>query len=162
MSTVEKLQARAGALEATGTFLLRYGLVCVLLYFGAFKFTAVEAQAIQPLVANSPLMGWLYRVADVQGVSNLIGAAELVIAVLLAIRPWAPRLSAFGSLAAIGMFLTTLSFLVTTPGLWGNVPGFALPVPNEAGAFLLKDLFLLGAAVSTAGEALRGSAIRGA
>ena len=31
---------------------------------------------------------------------------------------------------------------------------FPLPVPNEAGAFLLKDVFLLGAAIWTAGEAL--------
>jgi hypothetical protein len=30
-------------------------------------------------------------------------------------------------------------------------------VPNEAGAFLLKDVFLLGAALSTAAEALSAS-----
>ena len=53
------------------------------------------------------------------------------------------------------MFATTLSFLVTTPGVWVSVPGFPLPVPNEIGAFLLKDLFLPGAALWSAAEALR-------
>jgi uncharacterized membrane protein YkgB len=50
------------------------------------------------------------------------------------------------------MFLTTLSFLVTTPGVWLQVEGF--PAPSETAAFILKDVFLLGAAISTAGEAL--------
>ena len=53
------------------------------------------------------------------------------------------------------MFATTLSFLVTTPGVWVSVPGFPLPVPNEIGAFLVKDLFLLGAALWSGAEALR-------
>jgi hypothetical protein len=39
---------------------------------GVLKFTAGEAQGIQPLVANSPLMFWLYRIFSVQGVSNPI------------------------------------------------------------------------------------------
>jgi len=46
----------------------------------------------------------------------------------------------------------TLSFLVTTPGIWLWVEGF--PAPSEAAAFLLKDVFLLGAAICTAGEAI--------
>jgi len=41
------------------------------------------------------------------------------------------------------MFLTTLSFLITTPNV------------GEASGFLLKDLTLLGAAIWTAGEALQ-------
>jgi uncharacterized membrane protein YkgB len=56
-------------------------------------------------------------------------------------------------MAAIGMFFVTLSFLVTTPGLWQWVDGF--PAPDGAAAFLLKDAFLLGAAMVTAGEASR-------
>jgi uncharacterized membrane protein YkgB len=51
------------------------------------------------------------------------------------------------------MFLTTLSFLATTPGAWAIVEGFI--VPAGAGGFLIKDIFLLGAALWTAGEALR-------
>jgi len=142
-------------LEAGGGAVLRYGLVGILVYFGAFKFTAAEAAAIEPLLANSPLFSWLYGVLSVQAASNLIGASELVIAGLIAARPVSAAASAVGSLLAVGMFLSTLSFLVTTPGVWAWVPGFALPVPGATGGFLLKDVFLLGAALWSAGEALR-------
>src|SRR5215216_912735 len=36
---------------------LRYGLVLLLLMWGGAKFSAFEATAIQPLVANSPFLG---------------------------------------------------------------------------------------------------------
>jgi uncharacterized membrane protein YkgB len=147
----------APRLESVGGGILRYGLVVILFFFGAFKFTAVEAQAIQPLVANSPLMGWLYAFLGVQGVSNLIGVTEIVVGLLIASRPFTPRLSALGSLGAVVTFVLTLSFLASTPGVWVQVPGFPLPVPDSTGAFLVKDLFLLGAAVWSAGEALRAS-----
>jgi uncharacterized membrane protein YkgB len=127
--------------------------VCILLYFGLFKFTPTEAQAIQQLLEHSPLLSWLYSILDVGAVSRVIGVTELAIAAAILARPWSRSLSTAGSLAAIGMFLITLSFLVTTPGLWHWVDGF--PAPSEGAAFLLKDIFLLGAAVATAGEALQ-------
>jgi reactive chlorine resistance protein C len=147
-SAVEKLEVAGGAI-------LRYGLVAIVLFFGAFKFTAAEANGIQPLVGHSPLLSWLYSVGSVRAVSDGIGAVEIALALLIASRRWSPRLSAIGSLGAIGMFATTLSFLFTTPGVWISVPGFPLPVTNEIGAFLIKDLFLLGAAVWSAAESLR-------
>jgi reactive chlorine resistance protein C len=142
----------AGGLATAGAAILRYGLVAILVYFGAFKFTAVEADAIRPLVTHSPLLSWLYGVLSVQGVSDLIGTTEILFAALVALRPVAPRLAALGSLGAAGTFVTTLSFLVTTPGIWQHVPGFPVAVPSTVGAFLLKDVFLLGAAVWTAGD----------
>ena len=142
----------AALLRRAATYLLRYGLVVIIAWFGAFKFTPAEAHAIQPLLANSPLLHWLYAVLDGQSASRAIGTVELLIAGLIAVRPWWPRLSAAGSLAAVGMFLTTLSFLATTPGAWARVDGFV--VPGEAGAFIIKDVFLLGAALWTASEAL--------
>jgi len=137
---------------------LRYGLVLLVLWFGLFKFTPTEAQAIQPLVANSPLLSWLYALTDVRGASRLIGIAEIVIALLIAARPISSRASALGSLGATVMFLTTLSFLASTPGSWGRVDGFL--VPTGAGGFLIKDLLLLGAALWTAYEALTASRSR--
>lgn len=52
-------------LQALGTFMTRYGLVVVFAWIGAMKFTAYEANGIQPLVANSPLMSWLYNIFSV-------------------------------------------------------------------------------------------------
>ena len=51
------------------------------------------------------------------------------------------------------MFLTTLSFMLTTPGVWD--PFF--PALSATGSFLIKDLVLLGASAFTAGEALRAA-----
>lgn len=150
-----RLAVTLGAsLSNSGIGLLRYGLVGILLFFGSFKFTGAEAQAIQPLVSNSPLMSWMYSILSVQAVSNVIGTTELIFAVLIATRAFNATLSAIGSIGAIGMLLTTLSFLITTPGAWMSVPGFPLPVTSATGAFLIKDIFLLGGAIVTAGEAL--------
>ena len=62
----------AGALRGVSTVLFRYGLVVIIAWFGAFKFTPAEAQAIQPLVANSPLLSWLYAVRGEIGASRVI------------------------------------------------------------------------------------------
>jgi uncharacterized membrane protein YkgB len=146
--------ARVATIENVGTGILRYGVVFLLLAIGALKFAEFEAKAIQPLVSNSPFMGWLYSVLSVQGVSNLIGCTEIVTALLIASRRFAPALSAIGSAVAAGIFTTTLSFLFTTPG--------GLSPQGPAFGFLVKDVVLLGASVYTAGEALRAARARAA
>ncbi|MFY9729239.1 MAG: DUF417 family protein [Candidatus Acidiferrales bacterium] len=65
-------------LETMGVWITRYGLAVVLLLIGFLKFTAEEAAGIQPLVAHSPFMSWMYAILSVQGVSNLIGAIEIL------------------------------------------------------------------------------------
>jgi|GEM_PF-2974761 len=98
-------------LERIGVSILRYGLVAILLYFGAFKFHPAEAAGIEPLVANNALMSWLLPILGVRGTSNLVGVTEITIAVLIALRSFWPKVSALGSMVAIGMFLITLTFL---------------------------------------------------
>jgi reactive chlorine resistance protein C len=138
-------------LDSAGITVSRYGLVVVLLLIGALKFTPGEAAGIQPLVAHSPLMSWMYRLLSVQGVSNVIGAIELAIAALIALRPLSPKASFVGSVAAVITFLLTVSFLFSTPGAAQLKYGF--PVLGDAGQFLIKDLVLLGASFWTAAEA---------
>jgi uncharacterized membrane protein YkgB len=147
--------AAGGArLEALGLNLVRYSLVLVLVWIGAMKFTAYEAGAIEPLVANSPLMSWLYGIFSVQAASNLIGVAEIVAGLLIAARPWSAAAAAVGSLMAIATFVITLTFLFSTPGWEPSLGGFpALSV--APGQFILKDAVLLGAAIWSLGEALR-------
>jgi reactive chlorine resistance protein C len=139
-------------LEGLGVSITRYGLVVVLLLIGLLKFTAAEAAGIQPLVAHSPLMSWMYAVLSVQGVSNLIGMIEIVVAVLLALRPVSAKASFVGSLGSIVTFLLTTSFLFSTPGAVQLSHG--LPALGDAGQFLIKDVVLLGASFWTAAEAL--------
>jgi reactive chlorine resistance protein C len=130
--------------ELASAAILRYSLVVFLVLFGLAKFTEGEALTIQPWVANSPFLSWLYAVTSVQGGSNVIGVIELITGVLLAIRPWWPRASVIGSLGATIAFAITLSFLFTTPDL----------SPAWSG-FLMKDLVLIGAALWTAADSLR-------
>ncbi len=57
----------AATLERVGGNVIRYGLVVILLWVGALKFTAYEAEGVQGLIANSPLFSWLYTVTSVRG-----------------------------------------------------------------------------------------------
>src|ERR671914_998662 len=136
-------------LQPLGTGVLRYGLVCLLLFWGGLKFAQFEAEAIQPLLTHSPLLSWMLAVFDVRTASAIIGVIEIILALgILSRRLW-PRASGLASLGASGMFLVTLSFLFSTPGVLDPV--------SPAFGFLVKDLILLGAAVYTAGEALHAS-----
>ena len=146
-------------LNRLGPAVARWGIVMLLLWIGTFKFSAVEAAAIRPLVENSPFMGWLYAVLSEQAVSILIGSTEITVALAVASRAWYPRVSFFGSLAAAGIFLVTLSFFVTTPGTLAVVPGYPLPVPAGPGFLLVKDLILFAGALTMAAEAGRAAGI---
>ena len=134
-------------LQPLGTGVLRYGLVGLLFFWGGLKFTQFEAEAIQPLLAHSPLMSWMLAVFDVRAASAIIGVIEIIFAFGILTRRFWPRVSGLASLGASGMFLVTLSFLFSTPGV--------LDPMSPAFGFLVKDLILLGAALYTAGEALQ-------
>ena len=141
-----------GKIQALGFFLIRYGLVLVLGWIGLMKFTAYEAAGIKPLIESSPLMSWMYQVMSLQTTSSVIGVAEVVSALLIAIRPLSARASAAGSAIAAMTFLTTLTFLFTLPGWEASLGGF--PALSGSGGFLLKDAILLGAALWSLGESL--------
>ena len=153
---------RAGLAELSvsamdiGAATARYGLVIVIAWIGALKFTAFEAHGIEPLVSQSPLLSWVYGIFTVGTFSALLGVVELLTALLLAIKPWLPRVSLLGSVLAVGLFTTTLTFLVTTPGVFeGSEGGF--PVLSSTGQFLIKDVALLGVALWTATDAVRAT-----
>lgn len=143
-------------LEGVGLNLLRYALVIILLWVGALKFTAYEAEGIQGLVANSPLLSWAYGIFSVRTFAMLLGIGEITIGLMIAMRPFAPFVSAVGSFGAILLFLVTLTFMFSTPGVWQ--PGYGFPFPSPMpGQFLAKDVALLAIAIWSAGEALRAS-----
>ena len=151
LTKVTRREQSRTLLENVGIHVSRYGLVATLLLIGVLKFTTGEAQGIQPLVASSPLMFWLYKVFSLQAVSNLIGVIEIAVAMLIALRPFSARLSFVGSIGAIITFVLTVSFLFSTPGAFQFSHG--VPLLGDAGQFLIKDVVLLGASISTAAEA---------
>ena len=80
---------------------------------------------------------------------------EIIVALLIGLRPLSARLSFVGSLGAIITFVLTVSFLFSTPGAFHF--SYGLPMLGDAGQFLIKDLVLLGASIWTAAEARRMS-----
>jgi reactive chlorine resistance protein C len=147
---------QTSTIDTVARLLGRYGLVVVIGWIGLLKFANYEAHQIQPLVANSPFMGWLYHIFPVYMFSALLGVFEVTAAVLLAVKPVAPKLSIVGSLLAIVLFVGTTSFLFTTPGL-GEPAGGGFPAITLLGEFLLKDIPLLGLSFWTLADAIRAT-----
>jgi reactive chlorine resistance protein C len=154
-----KARRTVSTIDAVAPVVGRYGLVVVIAWIGALKFTAYEAKGIQPLVANSPFMSWVYEIFSVNTFSALLGVVEITTAVLLAIKPFSPRLSALGSVLATGLFVATITFLFTTPGV-GEAAAGGFPVLSATGQFLIKDVALLGLSVWTLADSLRAVAQR--
>lgn len=146
------LDEKAGPLlMRVGRIVARYGLVVVLAWIGLGKYVKMEARV---LIEHSPLMSWIYDYLSVTTVARGLGTMEIVAALLIALRPVWPRAAAAGSALAVVLFLGTLSFLFTTPGVVAAHPA-ALPVLSaQPGQFLLKDLVLIGVAIWTLGDAL--------
>jgi uncharacterized membrane protein YkgB len=137
-----------------GGLLARYGLVIVIAWYGGLKFMGYEAEGIQPLVSASPFMGWLYDIFSMYTFSALLGVFELAAAGLIAVKPWWPRASLFGSLLGVMLFLATISFMCTTPGVFVASQG-GFPALSPDGGFLMKDIGLLGVSFWTLTDALR-------
>jgi uncharacterized membrane protein YkgB len=153
----QKNRSLSSRVEAVGRELARYGLVVIVGWIGLLKFTAYEAEGIRLYVANSPLMSWVYGLMSVRGFSAVLGFVEVGVPLLIAARPFFPRASVIGSALAVGMFLTTLSFLFTTPGVWEQSLGGFPALSGKPGQFLLKDLALLGISLWSLGDAWKAS-----
>jgi uncharacterized membrane protein YkgB len=144
-------------LAHVGSAVLRSGLATNLVWIGALKFKRYEVQNIEPLVRSSPLFSRLHERLGAQKLARLIGISEIIVGFLIAAKPLRPRASAVGSVMAVGMFVSTLSFLATTPE--ARQEGHGILSASSTGQFLLKDSVLLGASLLTAAESLR--AVRG-
>jgi len=180
-SIVTRILTIASSLDRVGMGMLRAGLVIVLLWIGGLKFASYEADSIVPLVANSPLVSFLYHhpapeyrhYMNKEGelkaankawhesngtypVSYGLGIVIVSLGILIALYPVRPELSAIGSFLLIFMALTTLSFLITTPEAWVQPLGDAnhgFPYLSGVGRLVIKDSIMLGAAVLTADAA---------
>lgn len=142
-------------LSRLGFYVALYGVVAILLWIGFFKYHPDEAAAIQGIVASSPLMAWLYNIASVNQVSAAIGTAEIIVGLLVAAYPISKKAGLVGGALASVIFLTTTSFLLTTPGVLhvSSLSGDTLAFPSLFGGFLAKDLVLLGASLVITGSA---------
>ena len=110
----------------------------VLLWIGSMKFFSFEAQGIVDLVSSSPLLSWLYLVADPQTASNLIGIYDISATLLLAAGYFVPRLFLLGFGMALAVFATTQSFLLSFAGAWQQ-----MGILTNSGIFIIKDLWFI-------------------
>jgi reactive chlorine resistance protein C len=137
----ERLLVYAEPISRIGLYV---SLAIIYAWFGGMKFTDYEAQGLVPLVENSPLVSWFYALLSVRGFSNFLGFLELSIGLLIALRLANPIFSAAGGLLSAGLFVTTVSFMISTPGV--VVPELGAPAITVApGQFLLKDVGLFAA-----------------
>lgn len=114
------------------------GVIIALLWVGLFKFTLKEAQAIKPLIENHFGMSWMYKVMSIQTVSNVIGISEIMVGLGLLFSFFNRKIGEYAGLASAIIFTTTLSFIVTTPGIFHYADGSPL-----VKHFLVMDFFIL-------------------
>lgn len=145
----------ATQLRTLGVSTLRSALATNLVWIGRLKFEDYEVENIQPLVTSSPLFAPLVKRWGEHKLARAIGVTEIAMGSLIAAKPLAPKASAVGSLGAVGMFVTTLSFLATTPGVWQDNQG--APKLSLVGQFLAKDSVFLGASLVTAADSLHAA-----
>ena len=95
------------------------------------------AIGIEPLVASSPLMSWMYLLMDVQSTSNVIGIYDLLALVVLGTGLFFRTLLIPGLLMCAVVFVTTQTFLVSYPG------ALEQSVLSGTGMFIIKDIWFV-------------------
>lgn len=128
--------------------LLRIALVIVFLWFGCMKFTSYEANGNKELIAHSPFMSWMNPTFGIQGASEIIGVIELTTAAMLALGAFVPVASVIGAAMSCCTYVITLTFFVTTPGVFEPMAGGFPAISTLPGQFILKDLVLLAASIT--------------
>ena len=121
------------------------GMIVMLLWAGAFKMTAPGAEGIIPLVTNSPLIWWQFKIFGPYIGADIIGSTEWLAAILFIVGYWKPKAGLIGGLITVIMFSTTSSLLLSTPDTLITVHG--MRYLNNLGLFLYKDVIALGASL---------------
>ena len=118
------------------------GMIVMLLWAGSYKLTAPGAEGIVPLVSNSPLISWHFKLFGPYIGSDIIGFTEITAAILIITGYLKPKAGIIGGLIASGMFFTTSTMVITTPGTTTLVHG--VRYMSFLGLFLFKDVISLG------------------
>lgn len=119
-------------------------IVIMLLWAGSYKMTRPGAEGIVPLVTNSPLISWHFKLFGTYHGSDLIGLTEIIAALFILTGVFRPKIGMIGTFVSILMFFVTSSMIITTPDTIIQVNGMGYM--TFLGLFLFKDL--VGMAVS--------------
>jgi uncharacterized membrane protein YkgB len=122
------------------------GMIVMLLWAGSYKLTAPGAEGIIPLVSNSPLTSWHFRLLGPYIGSDIIGLTEITAALLIIAGYVRPQAGIIGGFITTLMFFVTSTMLITTPGAIVAVHGIRyMRYMSFLGLFLFKDVIALGA-----------------
>ncbi|RUW25080.1 DUF417 family protein [Mesorhizobium sp. M4B.F.Ca.ET.215.01.1.1] len=150
---VARINRTGDRLAAVGRAVALSGVVLPLLLIGILKFTSIEIEALKPFVEKTPWLAWLYPAFGFAGASYFLGVIELIAALLLAASfrsVWAGLVGgAIGSIT----FALTASTMLALPIWEAGSEGF--PFLNGLGAFLIKDVALLGVSLVILGGSLQ-------
>lgn len=125
---------------------LSIGMIVMLLWAGSYKLTAPGAEGIIPLVTNSPLIWWHFKLFGPYVGSDIIGFTEITAAILIIVGYMKPKAGIVGGLITTVMFFTTSTMLLSTPGAIIAVHGIRyMRYMSLLGLFLFKDVISLGA-----------------
>ena len=121
------------------------GMIVMLLWAGSYKMTRPGAEGIIPLVSNSPLIWWHFKLFGPYIGSDIIGLTEWLSAILMIAGYFKPKAGILGGFVATVMFFTTSTMIMTTPGAIISVPGIhGMRYMSFLGLFLFKDVISLG------------------
>ncbi|WP_282636846.1 DUF417 family protein [Sphingobacterium thalpophilum] len=91
-----------------------------------------------------------------------LGTVICLIGIFVLLGIWFPKIGLIGGLLTIGMSITTLSFLISTPevyvaNLGGDfpTPHFGFPYLSGAGRLVLKDIIMLAGGLIIAANSAR-------
>jgi uncharacterized membrane protein YkgB len=120
----------------------------MLLWAGSYKLTAPGAEGIIPLVSNSPLIWWHFKLFGPYIGSDIIGLSEITAAILIIVGYVKPKAGIVGGMITTLMFFITSTMVITTPGTLIAVHGIRyMRYMSFLGLFLFKDVIALGASL---------------
>jgi uncharacterized membrane protein YkgB len=121
------------------------GMIVMLVWAGSYKLTAPGAEGIIPLVSNSPLISWHFKLFGPYIGSDIIGLTEMTAAILIITGYVKPKAGIIGGLITALMFFITSTMVISTPGAIIAVHGIRyMRYMSLVGLFLFKDVISLG------------------
>ncbi len=124
--------------------LFRYGLGIILIWIGIMKFRNSEAFHIDEAISQTIIFKWALKYITVYTFSIIIAWVQIIAGILIMLKHWWPKISVWGGIMAIVIFLGGILVFFTSGIVWEN--GYGFPEISRAGHNFLKDFILFGAA----------------
>ncbi|MCU4155952.1 DUF417 family protein [Carboxylicivirga sp. A043] len=140
----------AKTFKTAGQFILRYGLAITFIWLGLMKLRNSEADYLKQVLSNSSMFSWMLKYITSYAFSQMLAYLQMIIGVLIALKPVARKVSFWGGVAATVILLISVSTLFTSSYVWQAPYGF--PELSKLGQSILKDVILLGGAMWCVGD----------